>query len=485
MSRAELLPKIISSYKASEDFRQALTAQAYFEARNEAIAQKVILKPVTALVSEETTNGTRTRKRVEQKEIVGARISSNIFFRLVTQECQRLLGNGLTLDMKGGEKVKDKLGVGFDTHLQQIGEKALIHGCCWGLWNQDHVEIIDAAKDGRSGFVALVDEQTSAPRVGVQFWQLSEKRPMYIRLFEEDGVTLYRQTRSEDGLEIVEPKRAYVRRIYTDAAGSIEVGTQNYAALPVVPLYANPEQRSELTPAIKSKIDAYDRISSDFVDNLDRANEIYWVLNNFGGTQDDIAEIVGQFERLKMIVNQSDGMGGGSTAEPHSFEVPYEARRVALELLEKEIYKDFMGLSLEEITGGSLTNVAIVASETNLELKCDRFEWQVFRFVQGILRLIGVETEQISFVRQGMTNRSEIVSDLSMMDYVDTETKLELNPYIDQEDIEGILERLAVERYAGAPVIDDTEMGGAEDDANTEEGSDDFEDELDREADAP
>jgi hypothetical protein len=84
-----------------------------------------------------------------------------------------------------------------------------------------------------------------------------------------------------------------------------------------------------------------------------------------------------------------------------------------------------------------------------------------------------------------MTNRSEIVSDLSMMDYVDIETKLELNPYIDQEDIEGILERLAIERYAGAPVIDDAEMGGAEDDANAEEGSDGLEDERDREADAP
>lgn len=497
ISRAQLLLKIITSYKASEDFRQALTAQAYFEARNEAIARKVILKPVTVSVTEDHNGNTRTKKNVVMDEIVGARVYSNFFFRLVVQQCQYLLGNGVTIsgaetnqdeDIEEGNDLKEKLGIGFDTLLQQLGENALVHGTCWGYWNLDHVEVIEAAKDARSGFVALVDELDGTNRVGVQFWQLSENKPLWIRLFEIDGITLYKIDHTEDKnarVILVEPKQPYMRKLYTDAAGSYELDSSNYPSLPVIPLYANPEHRSELTNALRSKIDAYDRISSDFVDNLDRANEIYWVLNNFGGTREDVAEIVSEFERLRMIVNQTDGMGGGSTAEPHSFQVPHEARRVALELLKKEIYLDYMGLSLEEITGGSLTNVAIRAAETNLSLKCDRFEWQVFRFVQDMLKLQGIETEQINFTRRGMSNVSETVADIAMMDYVDTETKLKINPYINQEDIEGILERLAVERYAGAPVIDDAEMGGAEDDATAEEGSDDLEDERDREADAP
>lgn len=494
---------IIRGYKTSEDFQHALTAQAYFESRNESISAKVIMKPVTVNTSEEINGNTRNRKSVVMDEIVGARVYSNFFFRFVVQQCQFLLGSGVTIggdesdqdeDLEEGNNLKEKLGIGFDTLLQQIGEKALIHGTCWGYWNLDHVEVIEAAKDARSGFVALVDELDGANRIGIQFWQLSDRKPLWIRLFEIDGISLYKVDHTEDknaNVILVEPKQPYMRKLYTDAAGSYELDSSNYPALPVVPMYANPERRSELTNALRSKIDAYDRISSDFVDNLDRANEIYWVLNNFGGTREDIAEIVAEFERLRMIVNQSDGMGGGSTAAPHNFQVPYEARRVALELLKDEICRDFMGLSLEEITGGSLTNVAIRAAETNLNLKCDRFEWQVFKFVQDMLKLQGVETEQINFTRRGMTNYSETVSDIALMDYVDTETKLRINPYINQEDILGILERLAAENYTGKPlnapgkkdtveIVEDEERSTDE-----EDGFDRETDGFDREADAP
>ena len=101
----------------------------------------------------------------------------------------------------------------------------------------------------------------------------------------------------------------------------------------MVPLYANPEHRSELTDAIKSKIDCFDRVASDFGDNLQMANDIFWVLNNFGGSTKEVLKTLQQIKELRAVVNISDGMGGGSTAEPHTFEVPYAARQVALDIL--------------------------------------------------------------------------------------------------------------------------------------------------------
>ena len=92
-----------------------------------------------------------------------------------------------------------------------------------------------------------------------------------------------------------------------------------------------------LTPDIKSKIDAYDRILSDFADNLDRANDVYWVLNNFGGTADDVAEMLAEISRIKAVANLSDGTGGGATAEPRTIEVPYQARQAALNILERAL----------------------------------------------------------------------------------------------------------------------------------------------------
>lgn len=468
--RRELLLEIINRYKSSAEFKTALMAQKYFNAENEAVSRKKLMKPqrFRTTVTEPAPDGTeytRTRTGVRTVEIEGNRVYSRFFYRIITQENQHLLSNGVTIGDVGqekGEAIKARLGIGFDTTMQQLGEKALIHGVAWGYWNHDHLEPIEAAKDENSGFVALVDEETSAPRVGVQFWRLSDKRPMYVRLYEEDGLTVYRTNRETGKLIEYKAKRPYVLRIARDAAGEQVIGTSNYSALPLVPLYANPERRSEFDNSIKSKIDAYDRISSDFVDNLDRANDVYWVLNNFGGNTAEIAEMIEQIEKIRAVVNISDGVGGGSTAQPHTFEVPYAARQTALEILEKQIYEDMMALNTKAIQGGSLTNVAIKASMTNINLKCDRYEWQVLAFVQGILRLIGAITEKISFVRQTLVNQTEVVQDISTMrSDIDQETALKLNPYIAEEEIPGILERSAAEQhakaYSGQPSIEELE----------------------------
>lgn len=430
--RRELLCKVIDLYKGSEDFQRALTANQYFVGENPAVMNKMILQRGLAEVLQ--SDGS-TRPVAQPKPIKGAQVPSNFLFRFVTQQNQFLLSNGVTLD---DEETKSQLGYGFDKALEGMGEKALLHGVCWGFWNVDHVEIIQAARDALSGFVALVDEETSAPRVGVQFWQIAVDRPLHIRLFEVDGVTVYRK--DKDDLVEIRAKQPYVLKMVADAAGEMLVGASNYAALPVLPLYANAEQRSELTESIKAKIDAYDRITSDFVDNFDRANDVYWVLNNFGGTLSDMVDTINTINELKLIANQSDGMGSSSTASPYTIEVPHEARKSALQLLEKALYQDYMALSMDEMTGGSLTNVAIQAAMTNLNLKTDRYEWQVFAFVQKLLDLLGIKTEEITFKRQEFVNKSEIVEDIQVMRQdIDDETALKLNPYINQEEIDAIL----------------------------------------------
>lgn len=242
----------------------------------------------------------------------------------------------------------------------------------------------------------------------------------------------------------VQPKRAYVQTTLTDAAGTEITGSTNYTSLPVVPMYANRERRSELSSAIKAKIDCYDRIVSDFADNLDRANDVYWVLNNFGGSTDEVLATLQTINEIKAVISQSDGMGGAATAEPRTIEVPYQARQTALDLLEKAMYKDYMATNVSELTGGSLTNVAIKVAFSSMDLKANRFEWQVFQFVQNVLRLIGVETEQISFVRTNIANDAETIASIyQMRSDIDQQTALRLNPYILQEDIPDIMANTA------------------------------------------
>lgn len=427
--KPQLLLDAIARYRLSRDFTQALEATAYFRGENTAVARKTILRARKVETRDESG---RRRVSSAMQDVVGNRIASSFLQRFVTQQNQYLLSEGCMLS---SAKNKARLGADFDHLLYRMGEKALLQGVCWGYWNCDHLEMLEAAVNRFSGFFPLLDEMTGQPRVGVQFWQLSPRRPLYLRLFEEDGVSVLR--REKGRLVTASPKRAYQIIYRSDALGDTVLAQQNYDRLPIFPLYPNAEHQSELTPAIKSKIDAYDRILSDFADNLDRANDIYWVLNNFGGTTDEIAEMLEEINRVKAVANLSDGSGASATAEPHTIEVPYAARKTALDVLERALYQDYMALNMDEITGSSLTNVAIRVAMANMDLKADRYEWEVFHFVRSLLGFLGIENEEIRFQRQEIGNATETIANIvAMRGDIDRRTALKLNPYIQPEEVE-------------------------------------------------
>ena len=460
--KTKLIPAIIDRYKGSEDFTHGLDANAYFCGENTEIMSKVVMQP--NVIKVHTEHG--EKKSLSNKEVVGNRCSNNFLYRFVVQQNQFLLGNGVVLK---NDEQKKKLGRAFDTRLQETGESALLHGVAWGYWNYDHLEFIDAVKDTYSGCVALLDEMTGEPKVVIQFWQIASNKPMGVRLFEMDGVTVYRFGKSTDAngtpvneneasVQIVEEKRPYKIKTLKDGNGVSIIGGSNYSikdnnedrpVLPVVPMFANKEHRSEFTQNIKSKVDVYDRILSDFGDNLDRANDVYWVLNNFGGTTDDVIEMIDQINKIKAVINQSNAVGGGASAEPRTIEVPYAARSAALDILRKALYQDYMALDMDELRGGSLTNVAIQTACANLNLKADRFEWQCFDFVQKILYLVGIsdaDAEKISFVRQCISNDTETINNIyTMRDDVSREWALKKNPYVNADEINDIIRQKEME----------------------------------------
>ena len=426
-----LLLEAIRRYKTSAEFHHALEANCYFRGENSRVSRKTILR---ARKIEGHDAAGRRRVRTATEDVVGNRIASAFLFRFVTQQNQFLLSEGVSLP----QGMKQHLGADFDRQLERLGECALLHGCAWGFWNADHLEVIESAKNAWSGFFPLLDEMSGAVMLGVQFWQLAPERPMYVRIFDQEGVLIL----AEEGkqLRIAAAHEPYRRTRAEDALETVITTEPGYGRLPLIPLFANPDGASELTPAIQAKIDAYDAILSDFADNLERANDVYWVLNNFGGTMDEVAELLEQINRVKAVANLSDGTGSGATAEPRTIEVPYAARREALELLERALYQDYMALDIAALTASSLTNVAIRASAANLNLKADRYEWQLRQFVMNLLALIGHPTEDIRFNRQCIANESEMVKDIAAMrEDIDQRTALRLNPYIQEEEIEGLL----------------------------------------------
>lgn len=435
----QLLPEMIRQYRMSAFFRRALEGSAYFRGSNTTVQSKTVLR---ACRIETADADGRRRVRSGTKDVVGNRIGSGFLHRFITQENQYLLGGGILT----APEIREKLGADFDHTLEMMGEMALQQGVCYGLWTGQALEMIPAASDRRSGCFLLRDEVTSAPMLGIRFWQTELSRQVYVRLYEKDGVT---PCVLEGGHVTAGEKEFYGRRLYRTGHRLRDAGAVCFDSLPLIPLYGNPERQSELTDAIRSKIDAYDRILSDFADNLDRANDVYWVLNNFGGTMDEIAAMLEEINRIKAVASLSDGSGTSATAEPRTIEVPYAARSAALKLLEKALYRDYMALDMEEITSGSLTNVAIRVACANLDLKSARYEWEVRAFVRQLLSLLGAGDAAFTFRRQSIANETETVNNIvRMRTDIDRETALRLNPYLNGEDIRRLTEKREVQADA-------------------------------------
>jgi hypothetical protein len=435
--RQQFLLATVTEFQSSEEYKNMIIASKYFNSDN-----------ISVLDREKFTVKTLDREFTVSKQIA----SSNFFFRLVTQQNQFLLANGLQID---NDSEKNKLGLGFDTKLQEAGELALVHGISWIFYNNDHVELIPATQ-----FIPLYDEFSSEPMAGINFWQLDETRPIYIRLFEIDGISWYKITKdsrepNKKNIELYKEKESYVKVVQNN----ILIDNKNYDNLfPVVSLKANENAASELKTAIKTKIDMYDLVLSDFSDNLQKTNSIYWLIENFNGDATDADLLRAQIEDYKMIFTKDEGQ----KASGEFMQVPYEARAVILELLESGIYRDFMGLNMKEITGGALTNVAIDTAKFNLVNKVNRYEYRVFETCQKLLAIAGIKTENIRFRREFIANKYETMQMLYMCRAdLDLTTALEKNPLVEMDEVSIILERIEEEEtYNGGneiPQIPDVE----------------------------
>ena len=116
-------------------------------------------------------------------------------------------------------------------------------------------------------------------------------------------------------------------------------------------------------------------------------------------------------------------------------------------MLKKKLYEDFQCFDAAAVTAGQQTATAIKASYVPLDLKVDRFEAEVTRFIVEILRLAGID-DQPSYTRNQIINKTEEVQALMLAaQYYDDEyiTKklLTINGDIDQ--YEAMAKRKAAE----------------------------------------
>lgn len=337
------------------------------------------------------------------------KIASKFFGFAVDQEVSYLLGNGITF---GNTATAKKLGNDFDIDVTEAARNALISGVAFGFWNLDHLQVFKLSE-----FVPLYDEENGSLRSGIRWWQIDESKPLRATLYEEDGYTEYFMRKNKD-MEILSPKRPYKLLTRTAEVGGTEIyGGENYPTFPIVPLMNGERSVSELVGR-RNTIDALDLATSNMVNNVDEGNLIYWAINNAGGM--DSADDAKFIERIK-TAHVAHVEEDGATVEPHSIEAPYAGTSATIDMLKKKLYEDFQAFDSSAVTAGAQTATAIKASYVPLDLKTDKFEMFVTKFILGLLKVAGID-DKPSYTRNQIINKTEEINAiLAAQEYFDEE----------------------------------------------------------------
>ena len=227
--------------------------------------------------------------------------------------------------------------------------------------------------------------------------------------YEEDGYTAFIWNERDDQGHVdttgrvFAPKRAYILKMKTSKIDGTEIYDQeNYPTFPIIPLWGNPHHQSELV-GIREQIDAYDLIKNGFLNDLDTA-QLYWMIKGAGGMDDaDLAQFLYRMKAMHVTSTED-----GQDVEPVEVNIPYNARETLLDRLEKDLYKDYGALDVQEIGGGAVTATQILAAYEPLNVKADQYEYCIHDFIQGILAVVGLDDDP-TFTRSKLVNVSEEV----------------------------------------------------------------------------
>lgn len=397
LDKMNFVNSVITDYRSSDDYKEALAGREYYNQQNTTIVNFV--KYLNRVYGD----------KIKDIWSPNYKIQSGFYYRFTTQEIAFLLGNGVNWS---DEKTADRLGnkkFPFDNQLKKLTEKARWGKVAHAYWNLDHIEVFSALE-----YAPLLDEETGLERCGVRFWQVAPDKPTRATFYEADGLTEYMWYDKDevltDGWTILDtgyaykPKRSY-KQIVTRSEFDGEEITDggNYNGFPVVPMWGDSRKISSLT-GLRPGIDAYDLLKSGLANDVDEANTIYWLFKGAGGMDDaDLQKAISQLKLLH-AVNLPDEVD----VDAHSTETPYNSTDSILDRLEKDLYMDAMALDYEKIASGSAVTAQIEAAYEPLNQKCDSIEYCVSDFLQRLMELVGIDDEY-SFTRSKLVNTTELI----------------------------------------------------------------------------
>lgn len=410
LSEGEIL-RLIDEDRASMKKRFARVGQAYYEGDHDIKNYQLYYYNADG-------------ELVEDKTRSNIKISHPFFTELVDQEVQYMLSGDkgfIRSDIPELQTLLDEYfneNEDFASELYEVITGAIAKGFeyMYAYKNRDGKLSFQCADS--LGVVEVRAKDTDDNTEYVIYWyidRIDKGQKKIVRIQVWDASQTYFYVQVEDGkIQLDESQEINPRphTLYRKKDGG-ELYYENFGFIPFFRLDNCQKQFSGLKP-IKALIDDYDLMACGLSNNLQDASEYLVVVKGFQG--DNLEELMQNVKTKKHI--GVDGEGGGGV-EFKTVDIPYEARKVKLELDETNIYRFGMGFNSNQVGDGNITNVVIKSRYALLDLKCNKLEIRLKQFLRKILKVVLQEINEeqgtdyqnkdvyFEFEREVMTNAAD------------------------------------------------------------------------------
>ena len=368
------IAKIIEKQKAQN--RDALTGERYYNGEHDILHYRVFYKDKDGCL-------------VEDKSKSNERIPHPFFSELTDQEVQYLLSSDERFALSDIPELQNLLDEAFNDSddfrdgLSAVATDAISKGKGYFYAHKDESGRVLFERADALGIAEVRDPDTNDEVSYVVRWYIDRidddgERILKIEVWDKEQVWYYVQ----EGNKAIEldknaPMNPRPHTLMTDEKG--QVYSENFGQIPFFKLKNNDREKSDLF-LTKPIIDDYDLMACGLSNNLQDLSEGFWVVRNYQG--DNIGELINALKVKKAI-----GVDENGGVELKTVNIPYEARKAKLQLDREGIYKFGMGVDTSQVGDGNITNVVIKSRYADLDLKVNKFEKRLKRFLRQIIGL--------------------------------------------------------------------------------------------------
>jgi len=402
---------------------QMAEGEAYFNQQNTAILET---KKQMGIIRNDK-NGKRT-VMVEDPYASNEKLASGFLKQQIKQKVNYLINENITLSDMVEET--EELYPDWRKDLKQLSTRVSYH--IYGAW-QFYVEDNETKYkfiDGTQLYPIFITNQ-SIPDLVIRHYTTMDGIEKAI-IYSNTTETHYIKKKKWE----YEKEVPIIRKSKVIADETIEEQSVELSQPPFAICFNNDEWKTDLQP-IKSFVDIYDKVNSDFANNIIDFQEIYHTVKNYDGQ--DLEEFNEQLKRLKVVPVGEDG-----EMQTHQIEVPVNAKQTFLELTRKNIFEFGMAVDVQNIATGNATVVAIQSMYENLNMKAADFEQELQDFWRQVIKLTNefnlitgsaaVLDNYLMFDKSMISNVNEVYERLSKwIGTIPTEILFELLPDVDKD----------------------------------------------------